>query len=188
MSRLARSALLGVANLVMRYLIVFLLFACAWRFLYIVRPCLGEMPGWPNPPTCSAATLFHRATVPGPQSDMHYLFVAIVALLIVLMGHLFRFARSARRKLPRGIAFAVLLASVAAPGIALAWLAAAVQPCLMDLLESPSFLLMCFALRDKLADTPANPVAYELTALFLATALAAFFWRWDELNKEAATR
>ncbi len=119
---------------------------------------------------------------------MHYLFIALLALLIVLMWLLLRLARSAQRKWPGALGFAVLLASIAVPCVALAWLIAAVRPCLLDLLESPSFFMMCFALRDRLTDTPADPMAYELTALLLATALAVFCWRRDGLKTKAATR
>ena len=188
MLRMAWRTMIGVANFILRYLLIFLLCACLWRLLYVLRPCLAGMPGVPNPPTCSATTLLHRVTVPGPQSDIHYLFVALVALLIVLMGLLLRFARSARRKLPQALAFALLLASIAVPSMAFAWLIATVRPCLPDLLESPSFLTMCFVLRDKLTDSPADPVVYGLTALFLAVALAVFCWRQDGLKTGMATR
>lgn len=146
------------------------------------------MPGRPNPPACSLATLFHRATVPGPPPDLHYLSIALVALLINLGWLLFYFARSARRKLPSVIAFTILLSSIAVPSVALAWLLAAVRPCLLDLRETPSYVAMCFVLRDQLTDMPANPLAYELTALFLAAALAGALWRCDGLRADVATQ
>lgn len=121
-----RNAVIAISIFVVRYLLV--LGACLWRISYIVQPCLGEMRGWPNPPPCSAATLLHRATVPGPPPDLHYLFVALVALLIVLVGLLLGLARSARRKLPRALAFIILLISIAVPSVALAGLIAAVRP------------------------------------------------------------
>jgi hypothetical protein len=102
-----------------------------------------------------------------------------VALLIVLVGLLLGLARSARRKLPRLPAFAILLTSIAVPCVALASVLAAVRPCLLDLLETPSYFTACFVLRDMLTDTPADPMAYGLAALFLAAAVAVVLWRWD---------
>ena len=183
-----RGAMIGIVQLVVRYLLIFLLCAILWRLLYIVRPCLGGMPGWPNPPACSLATLFHRATVPGPPPDLHYLSIALVALLINLSRLLLDLARSMRRKLPSVLAFIILLASISVPCVALAWLLAAVRPCLLDLLETPSYVAMCFALRDQLTDTPPNPLAYGLTALFLAVALAGALWRCDRLRGDVATQ
>jgi hypothetical protein len=106
-----------------------------------------------------------------------------VALLLVLMWLLLDLARSARRKLPRLPAFAILFTSIAAPCVALAGVLAAVRPCLFDLLETPSYLTACFVLRDMLTDTPADPMAYELTALFLAAAVAVVWWRWDGMRR-----
>ena len=180
--------MIEIAKFVVRYLLVFLLCACLWRLLYVVRPCLGTMPGWPNPPACSVATLFHRMTVPGPPPDLHYLSIAVMALLINFSWLLLCFARSARRKLPGVFAFTILLASIAVPCVALAWLLAVVRPCLLDLLETPSYVAMCFALRDQLTDTSANPLAYGLPALFLAAALAGALWRCDRLRAEVATQ
>jgi hypothetical protein len=47
---------------------------------------------------------------------------------------------------------------------------------------------MCFVLRDQLTDTPANPWAFGLTALFLAAALAGALWRRDGLRADVATQ
>jgi hypothetical protein len=182
-----RNAVIAISTFVVRYLLVFVLCACLWRISYIVQPCLGEVRGWPNPPACSAATLLHRATVPGPSPDLHYMSVAFVALLIVLMGLLLGLVRSARRKLPRLLAFAILLISIAVPGVALAWLIAVIRPCLFDLLRTPIYFAMCFGLRDMLTDTPADPKVYMLAALFLACVIAVVWWRWDGIEDKAET-
>jgi len=47
---------------------------------------------------------------------------------------------------------------------------------------------MCFVLRDQLTDTPANPLAYGLTALFIAAVLASALWRCDRLRADVATQ
>jgi hypothetical protein len=177
-----RTAVTGVTTVVVRYLLVFLLCAILWRILYIIRPCLGDMPGWKSPPACSIATLMHRATVPGPTADVHYLAVAVVAFLIVVMWLLLGLARAARLSMPRLPAFIVLLTSIAVPCVSLAWLLALVRPCLLDLLESPYFLVMCFALRDRLTDTPSNPVVFGFVALLVAIAITVLLWRRDRLS------
>jgi hypothetical protein len=167
----------GLAVLVVRYLLVFVVCACIWRVLYIVRPCLGDMPGWPHPPACSGDTLLHRATVPGPPPDLHYFAIAIVALLIVILRSVATAVQASRNRLPGPLAFALRLAFVLAVCLGAAVLLAPVQPCFLDILESPGFAIMCYAVRDILMDSPANPLHYEAAAIFAGVVIAAAWWR-----------